>query len=187
MVDPGPSSPDQGRGGASRPPRLDVEIVRQAELWDRIPVSDTRLSQAAMAAFMAIAPTGQGPYEATLVLADDQAMRTLNRTWRGKDAPTNVLSFPAGETVGEVFPCPLGDVVLAGETVLHEAALQGVAAADHVSHLVVHGMLHLLGHDHARDDEAERMEALETEVLLGLGIADPYAEARPADVAEVSP
>jgi probable rRNA maturation factor len=78
-------------------------------------------------------------------------------------------------------------VVLAGETVLQEAGQQGIAVADHVSHLVVHGMLHLLGHDHERDDDAERMEALETKVLAGLGIADPYAEAGPADVAEVSP
>jgi probable rRNA maturation factor len=182
MADSGPSS----TGHAAR---LEVEIVRQAEVWQRIPISDAELERAATAAFLAARPAEQGPYEATLVLSDDSEMRTLNRTWRGKDASTNVLSFPsglpAGETQGESYP--LGDVVLAGETVLREAGQQGIPVADHVAHLVVHGMLHLLGHDHERDDDAERMEALETKVLAGLGIADPYAEAPLADVAEVSP
>jgi probable rRNA maturation factor len=166
-----------------------VEVVRQAEFWRRIPMSDATLSQAATAAFTATRPSEQGPYAATLVLSDDSEMRTLNRTWRGKDASTNVLSFPSGLPESEVGgePYPLGDVVLAGETVLQEANQQGIAVADHVAHLVVHGMLHLLGHDHERDDDAERMEALETKVLAGLGIADPYAEAPLADVAEVSP
>jgi probable rRNA maturation factor len=123
------------------------------------------------------------------VLTDDAEMRTLNRTWRGKDASTNVLSFPAGEPRGETpgEPCALGDVVLAAETVLTEADAQGVEAADHVAHLVVHGMLHLLGFDHEREADTLRMEALETKVLAGLGIADPYAEDARADPAEVSP
>jgi probable rRNA maturation factor len=185
MADPGPSS--------ARPPRLEMEIVRRAELWDAIPLSDERLALAAEAAFMAAPPPKAGRFEATLVLAGDEDMRTLNRTWRGKDAATNVLSFPAGATVGEGCdesfgePCPLGDVVLAGETVLQEAALEGIAVADHVCHLVVHGMLHLLGHDHERDDAAEMMEALETKVLASLGIADPYGQAVAAEVAEVAP
>jgi len=181
MADPGPSSTEH--------PRLDVEIVRQAECWHRIPIRHARLSQAATAAFLAARPTEQGPYAVTLVLSDDREMRMLNRTWRGKDASTNVLSFPSGLPVGEARgeASPLGDVVLAGETVLQEAGEQGIPVADHVAHLVVHGMLHLLGHDHERDDDAERMEALETKVLAGLGIADPYANAPLADVAEVSP
>jgi len=114
--------------------------------------------------------------------------RSLNAHYRHKDKPTNVLSFPSGLPEGEVpeEPYPLGDVVLAGETVLQEAGQQGIPVADHVAHLVVHGMLHLLGHDHERDDDAERMEALETKVLAGLGIADPYAKAPLTDVAEVS-
>jgi probable rRNA maturation factor len=178
MADPGPSSTEH--------PRLDVEINRQAEVWQRIPISDTELKRAATGAFLAARPAEQGPYEATIVLSDDSEMRTMNRTWRGKDASTNVLSFlsglPAGEAQGE--PYPLGDVVLAGETVLREADQQGIPVADHVAHIVVHGVLHLLGHDHERDDDAERMEALETKVLAGLGIADPYAE---AVLAEVSP
>lgn len=147
------------------------------------------MEQAARAAFVAAPPPKPGPYEVTLVLADDGEMRNLNRIWRGKDAPTNVLSFPAGTAVGEPSrdSCPLGDVVLAAETVSQEAGQQGIAVADHASHLIVHGVLHLLGFDHERDQDAERMEALETKVLAGLGIADPYAEPGRADVAEVSP
>jgi probable rRNA maturation factor len=178
MADPGPSSTEH--------PRLGVEIIRQAEVWQRIPMSDSELERVATAAFLAARPSEQGPYEATLVLSDDSEMRILNRTWRDKDASTNVLSFPSGLPVGEAHgePHPLGDVVLAGETVLREALQQGIPVADHLAHLVVHGTLHLLGHDHERDEDAERMEALETKVLAGLGIADPYAE---APLAEVSP
>jgi probable rRNA maturation factor len=185
MAEPGPS-----RSAGS--PRFEVEIVGRAELWDRVAVGEPALARAAQAAFMAAPPTGQGCYAATLVLVDDQEMQTLNRTWRGKDAATNVLSFPAGEAVGQVDedfsePRPLGDVVLAGETILREAAAQNIAVTDHAAHLVVHGVLHLLGYDHMRDDEAEAMEALETNVLLTLGIADPYAETAPVASVDVAP
>ena len=95
------------------------------------------------------------------MLTDDAEMRALNRTWRGKDSSTNVLSFPAGYAPGAIAgePRPLGDVVLAAETVLAEAADRHIPAADHAAHLVVHGMLHLLGFDHERDEDAEAMEA----------------------------
>ena len=184
MADPGPSS-----GGAAQrsPNRLDVDVIRRAVLWDRTDVKDATLSLAALAAFEAATTDGRFPCDVPLVLTDDSEVRQLNRTWRDVDAPTNVLSFPSGEPVGEMQgePRPLGDVVLAGETVLKEAGLKGVSVPDHVSHLVVHGVLHLLGHDHEQDADAERMEALETKILAGLGIADPYAEAGAA--AEVSP
>ena len=113
-------------------------------------------------------------------MTDDAEMRALNRAWRGKDSSTNVLSFPAGYSPGAIVsePRPLGDVVLAAETVLAEAADRDIPAADHAAHLVVHGMLHLLGFDHERDEDAEAMEALETEVLSTIGIADPYARTR---------
>ncbi len=177
MADPGPSS-------TSHTPGLGVEIVRRAEIWDRLALTDAQLARAAKAAFLAA--SRPGAFEATLVLTDDAEMRELNRAWRGKDASTNVLSFPAGAVEHGEEPCPLGDVVLAAETVQREAEAQGVSLADHVSHLVVHGVLHLLGFDHERADDAERMEALETDILAGLGVADPYAE--PAkDAAEVSP
>lgn len=103
------------------------------------------------------------------MLADDAALRALNARWRQQDKPTNVLSFPAGDSV------LLGDVVLAFETVRREASEQGKSLADHMSHLVVHGVLHLLGHDHERPRDADVMESLERQVLAGLGIADPYA------------
>jgi probable rRNA maturation factor len=105
--------------------------------------------------------------ELCLVLADDRLQRTLNRRFRGKDRSTNVLSFDGA-------PDGLGDVVLALETVQAESDAQGKSLADHVAHLVVHGVLHLMGHDHVGAAEARRMERLEREILTGLGIGDPY-------------
>ncbi len=105
----------------------------------------------------------------TVALASDGAVRKLNARDRRKDKPTNVLSYPSGE---KSF---LGDIVLARQTVWREARSQGKTAAAHVSHLVVHGTLHLLGYDHETGDaDAERMEALERRILARLGIADPY-------------
>ena len=180
MADPGPSSTSSS---------LAVEVVRHAEIWDRIALGDATLARAARAAFTAASHARQETCEATIVLTDDAEMRALNRAWRGKDSSTNVLSFPAGCSPGAIAsePRPLGDVVLAAETVLAEAADRDIPAADHAVHLVVHGMLHLFGFDHERDEGAEAMEALETKVLSALGIADPYAEDAQADPAEVSP
>ncbi len=115
----------------------------------------------------------------TIVFGDDALLRRLNRDFRGIDKPTNVLSF-AGRTAGtRGAEGELGDVILARETVAAEAAAQGKTMADHTSHLIVHGVLHLLGHDHERTTEAARMEAIEVAVLAGLGIGDPYAGAAP--------
>jgi probable rRNA maturation factor len=176
---------DGGPSRSSENSSLEIEIVRHSVLWDGIEVSDDALSRAAGAAFAACPPPRDEPCEVTLVLTDDDEMRELNRTWLGKDAATNVLSFPSGRPFGETHgePFPLGDIVLAAETVIEEAKLKGLPVADHATHLVVHGMLHLLGHDHERDADAERMEALETKILAGLGVADPYAEdAKPETV-----
>jgi probable rRNA maturation factor len=118
------------------------------------------------------ARTALGPRKRslTVALADDKRMRVLNKRDRKKDKPTNVLSYPSGE---KNF---LGDVVLARQTIWREAKTQDKAPADHVAHLVVHGVLHLLGHDHETSEaDAERMEALERRILKKLGIADPYA------------
>ena len=182
MADGGPS---RSSGTSS----LEIEIVRHSDLWGSIELSGDALSRAALAAFAASSVAPDAPCEVTLVLTDDDEMRELNRTWRGKDSSTNVLSFPAGDPVGEAHgePSPLGDIVLAGETVIEEARLKGIPAADHAAHLVVHGMLHLLGFDHERDADAERMEALEMKVLAGLGIADPYAGDALPVAAEVMP
>jgi probable rRNA maturation factor len=112
-------------------------------------------------------------------LADDACQQRLNRDWRGRNRPTNVLAFPAwlpGESVPAEAPLLLGDVVLALETVGREAHEQGKPFAAHASHLTVHGVLHLLGYDHERPSDAARMEWLEVSVLAGLGFPDPYRD-----------
>jgi probable rRNA maturation factor len=110
-----------------------------------------------------------------ILFTDDAAMREINKEWRGLDKPTNVLSFPAAlQPVPKGEVAHLGDLVLAWETVNSEATTQGKATADHISHLIVHGLLHLQGFDHEIESEAETMEARETAILSGLGIADPY-------------
>lgn len=120
---------------------------------------------------------GDAATEISVTLSDDAAVRELNREWRGKDKPTNILSFPMRQLRPGDRPGPLlGDLVLARETLRREAEAEGKTAADHARHLVVHGTLHLLGYDHETDADADRMEALEVAILRGLGVADPYAE-----------
>lgn len=148
-------------------------LVRGAPWTRAIPGAAAKSRRAARAALAALRAVRPG--DITLVLADDATLRRLNRAYRGQNKPTNVLSFPlsggrGGARAGE----PIGDVVLALETVLAEAARQGKRAGDHLMHLVVHGVLHLFGHDHRRAAEAKRMEAIEVRVLRGLGVADPY-------------
>ena len=109
--------------------------------------------------------------ELSIVLGDDAFIRTLNAQWRGKDAPTNVLSFPSPKAMRAMT---LGDIVVAYETSAREAAERGMPLADYLTHLIVHGVLHLLGHDHEDDAEADSMEALESRALSALGIASPY-------------
>ncbi len=121
--------------------------------------------------------TTHTPVELSVILTDDARQRRLNRDWRGVDRSTNVLAFPAwepGARVASDAPMLLGDVVLAFETVAREADEQNKSTADHLSHLVVHGVLHLLGFDHGSDGEAAAMEALESSILASLGVADPY-------------
>jgi probable rRNA maturation factor len=171
--------PSRKHGGAS----LAIEIVRRAPGFARAKVTDALLRRAARAAFRA-APRAGRSFSVTLVLIADEEMRDLNRLWRGKDAPTNVLSFPADAARDRGF---LGDIVLAFETAQREAKERGISLADHVSHLVVHGTLHLLGFDHADDKEATRMERVERVALAAIGVADPYAEADERRLAEALP
>lgn len=142
------------------------EIVRIARFARR----------AAAAALDAAEPRAGAKPEVSIVFADDAFVRRLNHAHRRVDKPTNVLAFPrpgaAAPAAGQ--PQSLGDVVLAFETVTREAREQGKSIAAHATHLIVHGVLHLVGHDHHKAGEARRMEALEIEVLAGLGIADPY-------------
>jgi probable rRNA maturation factor len=145
----------------------------------------------AVAATLARVPTPSWLARADIgvLLTDDAAVRRLNAQHRGQDRATDVLSFPTFERILEEAadhlppgPVPLGDVVLALETVRADAAAERKPLPDHVSHLLVHGCLHLLGHDHATNEDAARMEGLERAILEQLGIPDPYVDAaeRPA-------
>jgi probable rRNA maturation factor len=114
--------------------------------------------------------------EISLLFADDARVQPLNRDWRSMDKPTNVLSFPSTDLKpGHALPAVLGDIVLAYETVAQEAVAEGKPFDNHVSHLLLHGFLHLLGYDHQTDAEAVEMETIETRVLASLAIPDPYA------------
>ena len=111
--------------------------------------------------------------EVTIRLVDEAESNELNLTYRGKDKPTNVLSFPFEAPPGIELPL-LGDLIICRQVVEQEAAEQGKTVEAHWAHMVVHGTLHLLGYDHIEDEEAEEMEALETEIMLALGYPDPY-------------
>jgi probable rRNA maturation factor len=114
--------------------------------------------------------------EVSVRIVDADEMRALNRKYRGKDQPTNVLSFPAGEATGlpADMPVPLGDIVICAGVVRDEAAGQEKPLAAHWAHMLVHGTLHLLGYDHETESEAAEMEALESRILSAEGLADPY-------------
>ena len=140
-----------------------IEIEVEDDAWSgAIPDVEAVVARAAQQ----VAPPG----DVVILLTDDEAVRDLNARFRGKDRPTNVLSFPAPENARP----HLGDVVLAYGVCAAEAAAQKKPFADHLSHLVIHGILHLMGHDHEADDEAEEMEAKERTLLAALGVPDPY-------------
>ncbi|AUN30292.1 rRNA maturation RNase YbeY [Niveispirillum cyanobacteriorum] len=197
------------------PDRVEIALSIEDERWEAsvagVEILCERSARSALAAAHAQDPDWlpEGPVEMSVILADDDTVQELNKNYRGKDKPTNVLSFAlyadGGDEEGEdedhvdeeqdqeelgdepdggdveflspeaPVPVILGDVILAFETVEREAREQRKAFADHLAHLVTHGVLHLLGYDHIEDSEAEQMERLETQILSGLGIADPYA------------
>ncbi|MFK4873199.1 rRNA maturation RNase YbeY [Novosphingobium sp. ZW T3_23] len=142
------------------------------------------LAEAALEALVQVAPELDNPrLLASLLFTSDEEVHVLNREWRAKDKPTNVLSFPMLERADLLDLAPdgppemLGDLALAFETCAREAAEKGVPVEHHASHLIVHGLLHLAGLDHEiSDDDAEAMEALETKALALIGIADPYGD-----------
>lgn len=118
--------------------------------------------------------------ELSLVFTDDASMRAINAEWRNQDKPTNVLSFPAFPVMPGSMPGPmLGDIIVARETLEREAVELDKSFDQHLTHLLVHGFLHLFGYDHMEDDEAERMESLETRILARLGLSDPYGDRTP--------
>ncbi|HEX6103610.1 MAG TPA: rRNA maturation RNase YbeY [Alphaproteobacteria bacterium] len=159
-------------------PRASIAVLVSSPMW-RVPGlrPAERARRAARAALAAKAP-GR-PVALAILLSEDGEVRALNRRWRGKDKPTNVLSFPSGGK-GPGGRLMLGDIVLAFETLAREAEAAGKPVSHHLSHLVVHGVLHLLGYDHDQPAEARRMEGLEVRVLAGLGIPDPYAALPPS-------
>jgi probable rRNA maturation factor len=155
---------------------LHIDIAINADGW---PDEDAleQLARKAVGAAASVAPLRM-PQEAelSLVFTGDEEMRAINSQWRGVDKPTNVLSFPASEVApGGMAEQMLGDIVFARETVEREAALEGKRFEDHLTHLMVHGFLHLFGYDHMNEDDAKVMEGLESRALAQLGIADPYA------------
>jgi len=125
-------------------------------------------------------PFPKMPPEVSLVFTDDASIREINAEWRSQDKPTNVLSFPAFPVTPGKMPGPmLGDIILAYETLVREAEDLGKPFDEHLTHLLVHGFLHLFGYDHLDESEAERMESLETRILAGLGLSDPYGDSDP--------
>lgn len=155
---------------------IDIDIAVEAGAWPPEAELETLVHRAAAAAFAELVPARTGHSELSLVFSDDASIRTLNAGWRGKDKPTNVLSFPAfPPSQGPALPPMLGDIVLAAETVSREADLENKPLENHITHLVIHGLLHLLGMDHETEDEAEAMEAVERAALARLAIPDPYA------------
>ncbi|KAF1857788.1 hypothetical protein Lal_00041209 [Lupinus albus] len=157
----------------------DIDLAVEDESWEEAIPDLESLVIRAVEAGLAIAPEKpSGALEVSVLLADDATVQDLNNRWRGKDKPTNVLSFPAApQPLPPGAPTPLGDVVLAYETMVRESAEQGKPLQNHLAHLLVHGTLHLVGQDHELGQtEAEAMEALEIAALATLGIPDPYAD-----------
>lgn len=161
---------------------LDVDVVwedngwPEGELCKDLALRAARLAYSDAATEAAVAARAKAA-ELSLVFANDERVRELNFNWRGQDKSTNVLSFPAFDEMSlPDAPNLLGDIVLARQTVLAEAAQQDKPLTHHVAHLVCHGMLHLLDYDHLTDNDAEQMESLETAILAKLEIPDPYAD-----------
>jgi probable rRNA maturation factor len=178
---------------------LDISFSLEAGDWEAAVADVEQLVEAAARAAFEAAERPEildnAPAEMSLVLADDALVQTLNRDYRDKDKPTNVLSFAlldgsddSDDDTDDVLareegmPILIGDVILAFETVQREAREQGKSIENHLTHLVIHGVLHLLGYDHQSDPDADRMERLETSILARMGIADPYS-ANPAQTA----
>jgi probable rRNA maturation factor len=156
-----------------------TEILITADCWQAEPEAEAVIERA-IAAAAGFVTADVGDSELAVMLTDDTGIRTLNKNWRGIDKPTNVLSFPALQPSGPRGPTDpprmLGDIAIAYQTTRREADEEQKPFDHHLSHLVIHGFLHLIGYDHEKDRQAETMEELEREILSQLGIPDPYAE-----------
>ena len=160
---------------------LDIQISIEDDGWPPEPALQAVCERVLGAAADYLAGSEGQPFpdmapEVSLVFTDDAAIREINAEWRSQDKPTNVLSFPAFPLVPGGMPGPmLGDIVIAKQTVAREAAELSKTFEEHLTHLLVHGFLHLFGYDHMDASEAEVMEGLETRILASLGLSDPYA------------
>jgi probable rRNA maturation factor len=178
------SAPRRRRNPAE-PVKLEISV--RSALWRKHRTAQSVVRKAVLAAAKA---ASTAPAELAIVLGNDSAIKALNRDWRGKDAATNVLSFPAappgpppkaaksGQKTPGKFPPPIpyiGDIVIAYQTTAREAEAEGKPFSHHLAHLAVHGFLHLLGYDHENDRDAEEMEILERRILRRLAVPDPYA------------
>lgn len=180
--DPAPRTP-AGRGKTpSARPKCDVDVSVPFDAWTRLPFDPVQTARRAVIETLAgadLPPRIRGrTLEVSVLLANDDLIRTLNRTYRNKDAPTNVLSFPLldeDEPLAPEGPITLGDVALSFETLQRESETSLKRFQDHMTHLVVHGTLHLLGYDHEDEEDADRMEEREIMILGRMGLTNPYA------------
>ncbi|HWK69069.1 MAG TPA: rRNA maturation RNase YbeY [Rhizobiaceae bacterium] len=164
------------RAGVASVPQVEIDLLVESDGWLPPDELEALARKAVDAALAELGARGEMPSELSLVFSSDAAIKELNAGWRGKDKPTNVLSFPAFAVApGDFLPPMLGDIVLAIETISREASLEKKPFEHHLIHLIVHGFLHLLGYDHETDEEAEVMETMERRVLARLAIPDPYA------------
>ena len=155
---------------------MDIDILIDDDAWLALPEREA-LARRATGAVFAVLEAPEPDCELSILFTGDAAMAELNRAWRGKAGPTNILSFPAASAVQTGQPRALGDLVLAAGVVTAEAAAQAKPLANHTAHLIIHGLLHLLGHDHADDATGEAMERLEVKAMARLGLPDPYEDA----------
>src|ERR1700744_768977 len=156
-----------------------TEVLVVADCWQNEPDAESVIQRAIATAAESV-DADVGDAELAVMLTDDAGIRTLNNNWRGMDKPTNVLSFPALQPEGARKPgdAPrmLGDIAIAYETTKREAGEEGKPFPHHLSHLAIHGFLHLIGYDHENDVDAEEMESLETAILAQLRLPDPYGD-----------
>lgn len=164
--------------------RLVLDISIDDDRWASLIGDEDAFCRPVIVATLAAAESAKagptGLVEVSVVLSDDADVAALNKKFRDQAGPTNVLSFPLWSDDDSLVvpgaPVALGDIVFAYDTIVVEAGLQEKTPGDHLRHLLVHGVLHLVGFDHIDTDEAELMEALETQILQGLGVSDPYAD-----------
>ncbi len=157
-----------------------VDIIFESPLWAKSKLSARQHVHDVLAVtwdMIPKRPKGVIP-ELTITLSHDSKIQIINKQYRSKDKPTNVLSFPMFDKLSDIpfgaGQIPLGDIIIAFETIKHEATEQNKTLLDHFTHMLVHGFLHLLGYDHMNDTDAKSMESLEIKILKELGIDNPY-------------